>query len=72
MAEYDRLALLASEEQELRSLKTYAPFRDWHAVKALVHEARFFDTKRKAMAFAKKHSEARVYRAVFDDQGGTK
>lgn len=55
MANYDRLQLTESETRELAFCKRNLPFRDWFAVKAINNEARFFDTKRKALNYARKH-----------------
>jgi hypothetical protein len=63
MANYDRLQLLEKDRQELARFKQYAPFRAWFAVKAEMQEARFFDSERKAKAFAKKHAPAAIYAA---------
>lgn len=68
MAKYDRLALLESEVTELSNYKRWMPFRDWYAVKAMHTEARFFDTKRKALNYARKHfspdyEQVRMYHA---------
>ena len=61
MANYNRLALLDSETAELAALKRAAPFRQWFAVKAENNEARFFDSKRKALGFARQHPPAAIY-----------
>lgn len=68
MANYDRLALLESEAKELQFCKRNLPFRDWYAVKVINDAARFFDSKRKALNFARKHyspelESVRVYHA---------
>lgn len=61
---YDRLQLLDSERAELLLLKRCAPYRQWFAVKPLVGEARFFNSKRAATAYAKKTGhECALYQA---------
>ena len=63
MAEYNRLQISEQDIAELRRCKSYFPFREWFAVKAEMQECRFFDSKRKALNFAKKHAPAAIYGA---------
>lgn len=55
MANYDRLALTEPEMRELGLFQRIFPFRQWFVVKALNNEARFFDSRRKALNYARKH-----------------
>jgi hypothetical protein len=61
MANYNRLALLKSEETEMQNLRAHFPFRKWFAVKAENNQARFFDSQRKANNFARAHTPAAIY-----------
>lgn len=68
MANYDRLELLETERAELERCKRMLPFREWFAVKAINQECRYFDTKRRMMAYVRKHfsrefENVRVYQA---------
>ena len=61
MVNYDRLAILPQEEAQLQLCKRTAPFRQWYAVKAVNIETRYFDSRRKALTFARKHPPAAIY-----------
>lgn len=68
MVDYDRLALTEAEQREIALLKRTCPFRDWYVVKVIHQEACNFDSKRKAMNYARKHYSAdyeqvRIYHA---------
>lgn len=56
------LTLTNDEQQEFKRRKACFPFRDWHAVKVKSQDAEYFDTKRKAMNYAKKHAPAAIFR----------
>lgn len=60
--EFPRTDLLESEKQELITWKHRLPFRDWYGVKPALAEFRCFDSKRKAMNYAKKHAPAAIYK----------
>jgi hypothetical protein len=47
---------------EARRMKAWTPFRDWHVVKPSNAPSECFDTKRKAVAYAKKHAPAELYK----------
>lgn len=47
---YNRFALLETEQAEAALCKRMLPFRDWHIVKPEVGEAIIVDSKRKAQA----------------------
>lgn len=60
--DYNRFALLETEQADAQLLKRSCPFRDWHIVKPEVGEAIIVDSKRKAQAQAKKHAPAAIYK----------
>lgn len=54
--------LSASEQHELKTMRAYAPFREWFAVKPQNQPAAYFDSRRKANGFAKKNAPAAIFK----------
>lgn len=53
------LEFTEADQEAARLLKTSTPFRDWHIVKTEA-EVRYFDSKRKAVNFARKQATSIV------------
>jgi len=62
MSDRPEFDLTAKDKEELIYWKVHLPFRDWHGVKLPGKPVEIFDTKRKAMNFARKNSPCAVHR----------
>lgn len=63
MDDFNRLQLLPHEEKELKHFREHFPFRTWYGVKCEIAEFQCFDSRRKAVIYAKKHAPSTIYSA---------